>query len=209
MCRVWVLIIIRRKYKIGFWLKGACESKELCRLQSCAAYLDVCDGSKWHVLCSPGTTREVRDWITAPIDYCSHHCPSERPGQEMHPPACGLLGGAAPRHCLQPGWLVVNHCSHFVNGAPITCLGCAFRWNYLISELFFPGSQLWWCFFQVHSLRQLCWTVAFSFNVPRETMLSVIPLHSSHNKTCLQKTKAAQSSAWFQMLYILDYNLLL
>lgn len=147
MFSVWVLIIIRGKYKIGSWLKGVCKDEELCRLQSCAAYPDVCDGSKWRVLCSPGTTGEVRDWITAPIDYCSHHCPSERPGQEMHPPACGLLGGAAPGLCLQWGGLVVNHCSHFGNGAPITCLGCAFSWDYLIRELFFPGSQLWWCFF--------------------------------------------------------------
>lgn len=151
-------LIITRKYEIdGFWLKGACVSKELCRLQSRAAYPDFCDGSKWRVLCSPGTTGEVRDWITAPIDYCSHHCPSERPGQEMHPPPRGLLGGAALLYCLQSGWLAVNHCSHFVNGATITCLGWTFSWDYLISELFFPGSRLWCCLFEV-LLRQLCWT---------------------------------------------------
>lgn len=139
-------------------LEVVCERsfKEPCRLQSCAAYSDCHDGSKWRVLCSPGTTGEVRDWITAPIDYCSHHCPSERPGQEMHPPPCGLLGGTAPLYCLQSGWLTVSHCAHFVNGATITCPGCAFSWDYLISELF-PGSPLWWCSFEVLQLRQLCW----------------------------------------------------
>lgn len=138
-----VLIISTGKYEIAASsLKGVCGGKELCRLQCCAAYSDCCDGSKWRVLCSPGITGEVRDWITAPIDYCSHHCPSERPGQEMHPPPCGLLGGTAPLYCLQSGWRAVRHCSHFVNGATVTCLGCAFSWDYLISELFFPGSEL-------------------------------------------------------------------
>lgn len=137
---------------------------------------------------------EVRDWITAPIDYCSHHCPSERPGQEMHPPPCGLLGGTAPLYCLQSGWLAVNHCSHFVNGPTITCPGCAFSWDYLISELF-PGSPLCCCLFQVLNLRQHCWTIALSSNVPREMMLSVIHLHSLINKAGLQKTEPADSSS--------------
>lgn len=78
------------------------------------------------VLCSLGITGEVRDRITAPIDYCSHHCPSEKPGQEMYPPPCGLLGGETLLHCLQAEWQAVIHCSHFVNGAPVTYLGCAF-----------------------------------------------------------------------------------
>lgn len=135
------VIIIMGEYDIsGSWLRAVCGSEDLCRFQSCTAYPDYCDGSKWHVLCSPGTAGEVRDWITAPIDYFSHHCPSERPGQEMHPPLCGLQGRAAPLYCLQSGWLDVNHCSHFVNEATIT--GCAFSWDYLINELVFPGSQV-------------------------------------------------------------------
>lgn len=142
----------------------------------------------------PRHYREVRDWITAPIDYCSHHCPSERPGQEMHPQPCGLLGGAAPLYCLQSEWLAVSHCSHFVNGATTICPGRAFSWDYLISELF-PGSPLWWCLFEVLNLRQLCWTVALRSIVPREMMLSVIPLHSLNNKACLQKTVTADVSA--------------
>lgn len=171
-------------------LRGACGREELCRLQNGAAYPDYCDGSKCCVLCSPGTTGEVRDWITAPIDYCSHHCPSERPGQEMHPPPCGLLGGTPPLYCLQSEWLAVNHSPHFVNGATVTWSGCAFSWDYLISELF-PGSPLWCCLFEVLNLRQLCWTVALSSIVPRGMMLSVIPLHSLNNepvyrKQCLQ-----------------------
>lgn len=139
------------------WNWGAVQVAQLC-FTSCP---DCCDGSKWSVLCSPGTTGEVRDWITAPIDYYSHHCPSERPGQEMHPPPCGLLGGTAPFYCLQLGWLAVNHCSHYVSGSTRTCLGCVFSWDYSISELFLPGSQLC-CLFEVLNLRQLCWTVALS-----------------------------------------------
>lgn len=42
---------------------------------------------------------------------------------------------------------------------------------------------------------QLCWTVAHNSNVPREMMLSVIPLHSLNNKACLQKTMPAEVSA--------------
>lgn len=197
MCRVCFLKIIKSKVW-NSWLRGRCVNAELCRLQSCAAYSDCCDVSKWRVLCSPGTTGEIRDWITAPIDYCSHHCPSERPGQEMHPPPCGLLGGTAPLYCLQLWWLAVYHCPYFVNGATITCPGCSFSWDYLISELF-PGSQLWCCLFDVLSLRLLCWTVDLSSNVPRKMMLSVISLHSLNNKAGLQKTVPADV---FACLYV-------
>lgn len=70
---------------------------------------------------------EVRDWITAPIDYCSHHCPSERPEQEMHPPPLWAPGrNSSPILSLQSGRPTVSHGSHFVNGATITHQGCAF-----------------------------------------------------------------------------------
>lgn len=74
----------------------------MCRLEGwsglytqtvCAIYPEWYN---WRVLCIPGTTGEVRDYITASIDYCSHHCPSERLGQEMHRPVSGLLRGTAP-----------------------------------------------------------------------------------------------------------------
>lgn len=60
----------------------------------------------------------------------------------MHPPPCVLLGGTAPVYCRQSGWVAVNHSSNFVNGDTITWPDCAFSCDYLISELFFPGSSL-------------------------------------------------------------------
>lgn len=120
----------------------------------------------------------------------------------MHPPPCGLLGGTAPLYCLQSGWLAVSHCPHFVNGATITCPGCAFSLDYLISEVF-PGSLLCCCLFEVLNLRQHCWTVALSSNVPRE-MMSVIPLHSLNNKAGLQKTELADVSSRLYVNYFAD-----
>lgn len=106
-----VLLDITRKYELAdCWFEEVCGGEE--QVAELGYYSNVFDEFKWHVLCSPGISREVRDWVTAPIDYCSHHCPSERPGQEMHPTPIGLLRGMALVHCLQPGWLAVSLCWH-------------------------------------------------------------------------------------------------
>lgn len=120
------------------WMEHA--GVRICAAAACSHW---CDASKWDVLWNPGINEEeVRNWITASIDYCSHHRPSERPGQEMHPPLCGLLGVEAPLYCLQAGRLAVSNGFYFVNGATVTCLGSAISCDYLIRGVLFPGIHI-------------------------------------------------------------------
>lgn len=89
------------------------------------------DGTKWQ---SPGTSVEVKDWITAPIDYCSCHCPSEMTGQEMHPPPCRLLGGTALQCRRQWDLLSANHCCLLVTKTRWPLLGWGFIYDLLNSH---------------------------------------------------------------------------
>lgn len=131
-----MLINITRKYELADCWQEVCRTEEQVAELGCSS--NCFYESKWCVLCSPHVTRDVRDWITAPIDYFSHHCPSESPGQEIYTTPIGLLRLTALDHCLQSGWLAVGLCEF----TTVTWLGLAFTRDYLISELFSQGSQI-------------------------------------------------------------------